>query len=168
LSTTTKVKIGHPNAAQEYRGWLNGEAFQCTTNYNARRQLEARSGRSVGVEQEPFVWTFPTFVLARNYTKDARTGIIDIDDDAIEFFTPEQHIALFTDSHLAQECLQQLSPDLGLSILTIPTPIALKNLLLKGRNAHEWVAVDPNPKTRIARLVSLADVLAAIEEHLDG
>ena len=115
-----------------------------------------------------FVWTFPTYLLARNFVVDPATGNILFNRD-LQFIAPavnpsgEQGIAMFTDRDLAEEYLAQTNPALGMSLLELSGPTQLRDFLRHAPRKYRYVAVDPNRTTRIIRGILIPAVLAAIE-----
>ena len=119
-----------------------------------------------------FVWTFPTFLLARNFVTDPATGNIMFNTD-LKFIAPavaptgEQGIAMFTDRHLAEEYLELTSPELGMRLLKISGPQALAYFLRNAPKKYRYVAVDPNRTTRVIRGFLIQAVLQALDGRDD-
>lgn len=117
-----------------------------------------------------FVWTFPTFLLARNFVTDHTTGDIYFNPD-LQFIAPmvnpegEQGVAMFTDRDLAEEYLALTSPELGMRLMEIFDAKALAYFLRNGAKKYRYLAVDPNRKTRTIRVIPVQAVLAAIDER---
>ena len=116
-----------------------------------------------------FVWTFPTFLLARNFVTDSATGNIMFNYD-LQFIAPavaatgEQGIAMFTDRHLAEEYLELIGPELGMRLLEISGPHQLGYFIRNVSKKYRYVAVDPNCKTGVIRSLLIEDVLKCIDE----
>ena len=121
---------------------------------------------------DDFVWTFPTFLLARNFVTDHTTGDVYFNPD-LQFIAPavtptgEQGVAMFTDRHLAEEYLEQTDPQLGMKLLKISGPQALAYFLRNGAKKYRYVAVDPNRKTRTIQVIPIQLVLQALDERDD-
>ena len=119
------------------------------------------------IGDDDFVWTFPTYLLARNFVTDHTTGDIYFNPD-LQFIAPavaptgEQGVAMFTDLNLAEEYLEQTSPQLGMRLLEISGPKALGYFLRNGAKKYRYVAVDPNRKTGVIRGILIQAVLKAI------
>ena len=77
------------------------------------------------IGEDDFVWTFPTFLLARNFVTDPVTGDVHFNRD-LQFIAPmvnprgEQGIAMFTDRHLAEEFLEMCKTNRDMRLLKIP------------------------------------------------
>jgi len=113
-----------------------------------------------------FVWTFPVYILATNYTMSPATEKV-IFDDKIRFITPEAWpggpcaIALFTDAHLAEQFRDESSP--GLDVLPLRTPSALKEFLERAKGDYLAVVVDLNRKTRRATPFFVQEAIAEMD-----
>jgi hypothetical protein len=103
-------------------------------------------------EQSGFVWMFPCYILANNSTRDPTTGEILL-DDKIRFIAPgvPSQIAIFTDSHLAEEYRDQSEHRLSLELVELRTPEKLRAFLLLAQKQFRMVVVDPNRKARVSR-----------------
>lgn len=118
---------------------------------------------------DDFVWTFPTFLLARNFVTDA-AGNIKVNNN-LQFIAPavnsnfEQGIAMFTDRHLAEEYLKLTGPELGLRLMELRGPRALAQFLRFAPKKYRYVAVDPNRKTGMIHAMSISELLRALEER---
>ena len=88
------------------------------------RPIEEKTMTPLG--DDDFIWTFPTYLLARNFATDPATGNIMFNTD-LKFIAPavaptgEQGVAMFTDRYLAEEYLAQTNPELGMRLLEIPS-----------------------------------------------
>lgn len=120
-----------------------------------------------------FVWTFPTFLLARNFVVDPATGDVRFGSD-LQFIAPlvnprgEQGIAMFTDRYLAEEYLALCKTQRDMRLMKIPDRLALINFLRNGPKKYRWVAVDPNRKTGMIHAMPIQGLLRALEESDDG
>lgn len=123
------------------------------------------------METTGFLWTFPSFALATNVTIDPVTGGVLLDDN-IRFIAPcmptEQHIAIFTDSDLAEEYRELCNRDLDLHLLPLADPEALRSFFIRARGRFRNAVIDPNPKTRIGRIVPLDDAIPQLARWKAG
>jgi hypothetical protein len=123
------------------------------------------------IGDQDFVWTFPTYLLAKNFATDA-AGNIKFNKN-LQFIAPavnpsgEQGIATFTDRHLAEEYLELTNPELGMRLMELRGPRALGQFLLHAPKKYRYLAVDPNRKTGIIRGLLISAVLAALEGRGD-
>ena len=124
------------------------------------------------LSDDDFVWTFPTYLLARNFVTDHTTGDVYFNPD-LQFIAPavnptgEQGVAMFTDRHLAEEYLELTSPELGMRLLKISGPQALAYFLRNAPKKYRYVAVDPNRKTGMIHAMPISEVLRALDERDD-
>lgn len=115
-----------------------------------------------------FVWTFPVYILAMNYTVDPATESI-VFDDQIRFIAPEawpngpKAIALFTDSDLANEFREQSPMGSQLDLVAFGSPAGLKAFLVLAQHAYSIVVADLNRKSRKATPFMIQEVLAAMD-----
>jgi hypothetical protein len=122
---------------------------------------------------DDFVWTFPTYLLAKNFAVDHTTGDIYFNTD-LQYIAPavaptgEQGIGMFTDLHLAEEYLELTSPELGLRPLEISSSKMLRDFLRHAPKKYRYVAVDPNRKTGVIRAFLIQKVLQALDGRDDG
>lgn len=121
------------------------------------------------MDPSQFAWTFPVYILAKNYTMDGLSESV-VFDDRIRFATPEitpngpRAIALFTDLDMARE-FQEESPD-KLDAVPFTSPAALRAFLERARNDYSFVAVDVNRKTRRGAICQLEAVIQEMN-HLE-
>jgi hypothetical protein len=124
------------------------------------------------INDEDFVWTFPTYLLAKNFATDPTTGNITFNRD-LQFIAPavspkmEQGIAMFTDLDLALEYLELCSPELGIRPMEIFHRGALAYFLRNAPKKYRYVTIDPNRKTGIIRALLIRDVLKALDDPID-
>jgi hypothetical protein len=118
-----------------------------------------------------FLWMFPCYILATNYT---RTPDGDpVFDAKIRFAAPtiatgrSHAIAIFTDADAAHDFIEctchQGEPDL-LEILDI---VRLKRFLDVVAPDYRYLAVDLNAKNRASRIFLIEEVLRHIDQDLD-
>ncbi|NLY02215.1 MAG: hypothetical protein GXY83_39525 [Rhodopirellula sp.] len=118
------------------------------------------------MERSEFIWTFPCFILASNYTIDRETGGILLDEH-IRLVAPEvtpggkQRLAIFTDQYLAEDyadiCSQRVDP------IPILNRTELKKLLNRAVEVYHELVIDLNPQTRLGRVFDTASLIQAIE-----
>lgn len=124
------------------------------------------------MESSEFLWTMPCYILATNFTRNPETGDVVFDDN-IRIVAPEKspggekRIAIFTDSHLAQEYLEQSDPALNLSVLEFRSPVPLKSFLENAQHHHQYVVVDLNRKTRIGRNFLIQELLPELDRWIN-
>jgi hypothetical protein len=122
------------------------------------------------IGDDDFVWTFPSYLLAKNFVTDPATGNVMFNKD-LQFIAPlvtpagEQGIAMFTDLQLAEEFLEQTNPQLGLRPMEISGPQALGYFLRNAPKKYRYVAVDPNRKTGIIRSFLIQTVLQSLADR---
>jgi hypothetical protein len=121
------------------------------------------------MDDEPFLWNFPCYAVIKNdCNTDPVTGDVVL-DEKLRFIAPamsqggEQRIALFTDSHLADDFIQQVAPNQGMGRLKIGNPIFLATFLRTYQHLFQHLVVDPNPKTRIGRMFDLREAAEKFE-----
>src|ERR1700687_253768 len=98
------------------------------------------------MQASEFVWTFPVYILATNYSMDPATESV-VYNEKILFSTPEAlpggpcAIALFTDVNLAEEFRDQSSGRLNLDLLPFSSPSRLKVFLERAKGDYLMVVV---------------------------
>jgi hypothetical protein len=119
-----------------------------------------------------FVWSFPCYILARDYAVDQRTGDVVLDDN-IRFITPtnaadgEPAVAIFTDLDLAELYQEQGDPALGVKVLEILNPAGLQNFLRLAEANYRMVAIDPTRTVPRFRVAPIAAVLQDLDRLAD-
>jgi hypothetical protein len=114
-----------------------------------------------------FVWSFPVYVLANNYTLTAHDKIeVTIDTGWAGKRTDdgECHLAIFTDSDNA-ETYRQAFPLLNFRAFGMMPQQFVPLLKTVGR-CFPWIAIDPHPDGREALTVLTADVVTEFENYL--
>lgn len=110
-----------------------------------------------------FVWTFPLYVLANNYTLH-KDGSFDFDSET-EFISPEMesgiaHLALFTDKDNAEHYLGQCDP--GFRPFGF-MPEGLLRLLREIGDGFPRVAIDLRHGSKRARTTLTSDVIEGLK-----
>jgi hypothetical protein len=120
------------------------------------------------MEVSEFVWTFPVYILATNYSFDTPSEDI-IFDEKIRFITPEafpggpRAIALFTDVELAAEFRGQSTLDVKLDLVSFVLPGALKRFLQRALTDYLLVVVDMNRKTHRSQPFGIHELLPVLD-----
>jgi len=123
------------------------------------------------MDRSDFLWMFPCYVLANNYT---RTPAGDpVFDDNIRFVTPtiapgrSPAIAIFTDADAAHDFIECTCHPGELDLLEIPDTVRLKRFLDVAAPDYRYLTVDLNAKNRASRMFLIDDVLRHIDHDLD-
>jgi hypothetical protein len=121
------------------------------------------------IDRSEFLWMFPCYILASNYT---RTPDGDpIFDDKILLATPEigpgqtPVVVMFTDSDAAHDFVDTAYENTQLNLLEIPDTKRLRRFLDVAVHHYRYLEMDLHPKTRrSSRRMLIADVLAHLEQ----
>ena len=114
-------------------------------------------------DQTEFQWTFPCYILAKDFDLDKETGRV-VPRDSFAFLTREEslggerHIAFFTDSHLAEQYLEQCTSSNELRLLEFNNREGAASFLRLAQTQYRMVDVDPSRQKRWSRSFSI-DVL---------
>ena len=113
-----------------------------------------------------FVWTFPCYLLAGQYTADPVSGEPVIDEH-LRFITPEAEPggspcpAIFTDEAGAEQFRD--GSELSLELVALPTPAVLIRFLERARPRYSHVAVDLHRRAGEYRLVEIGELILELE-----
>jgi hypothetical protein len=128
----------------------------------------------IAMSASDFAWTFPVYILARNYQMDPATESV-IFDENIRFITPEafpngpRAIALFTDADLGEDFRDQGQDISGVDLLPFHSPAALRGFLARAMSDYQVAVVDLNRKTRRCTPFTLAEVISEMDRMIcDG
>jgi hypothetical protein len=118
-------------------------------------------------ETREFLWSFPVFVLANNYTLTAQDKIevtLDTGWAGKRTADGECHLAVFTDSDNA-ETYRKAFPLLNYRAFGMMPKqfVPLLKVVIRG---FPWIAIDPHPDGREALTVWTAHVLEEFEAYL--
>ena len=117
-------------------------------------------------ESEGFVWTFPLYILAGNFSVDD-SGNPTFHEDTF-YVAPkadrEHHLAIFTDADLAHDYIERCNPALNLQAVACSPGEMLRVLKLA---ADRWPGflIDPSPQGRASRAAPFSNLIDAIEQH---
>ena len=129
---------------------------------------EPQKGCRMESEEYLFLFKFPMYVLASEYTRDSE-GKIKL-DDRIQFAAPEYGgyacLALFTDEHLAEDFLE-VHPDRGDMVAFPLDPDNLLTLLRRFAQNCERIAIDPYRKVRRGRQVLLHAFAESLQDWVN-
>src|SRR5258707_296590 len=102
------------------------------------------------MDRSDFLWMFPCYILANNYT---RTPTGDpVFDDNIRFAAPtiapgrSPAIAIFTDSDAANDFIQCTDQNQEIDLLELPDTASLKRFLDSAVHHYRYLTVDLNAK----------------------
>jgi hypothetical protein len=123
------------------------------------------------MSKSEFLWTFPCFVLATQFNRDAETGSV-LFDEGFRVVTlkltgdAEKQIPIFTDEPLAEDYATR-STSTGLTLVELSTPEALKDFLVLAARAFKHAAIDLSPQAKFSRPFLIEEILAQIDDWID-
>jgi hypothetical protein len=123
------------------------------------------------MSKSEFLWTFPCFVLATQFNRDAETGSVLFNEGfrvvALKLTgDAEKQIPIFTDEALAEDYAAR-SASTGLTLVELSTPEALKDFLVLAARAFKHAAIDLSPQAKFSRLFLIEEILAQIDDWID-
>ena len=117
-------------------------------------------------ESDSFIWTFPLFIVAGNFSVDSLGNPIFRDDTY--YLAPKadgvHHLAIFTDADLAQTYIEVCNPALNLQAVACSPAVILRVALL-GTKHWPGFLIDPSPKGRPSLAAPFLTLIDAIEQH---
>src|SRR5689334_17495251 len=117
-------------------------------------------------DSDGFVWTFPLYILAGNFTVNAQGG--PVFHDRTYYVAPKadgvSHLAVFTDSYLAQDYVEHLDPSLNIQAIDCSPGEMLRVAKLASKHWPGFL-IDPSPVGRPSRSAPFSVLIDAIETH---
>lgn len=118
-----------------------------------------------------FAWTFPSYILARAFERDAASGHARLTPLSQIMAPPVAdgvpHIAIFTDADLAETFRERVPAASEMQLLEFTGPAQLKSLLTSLENRFDYAVMDLNPQTRVCRRFRIDEILPALDDWVD-
>ena len=115
---------------------------------------------------DTFVWPFPLYMLAGNFTWSANGG--PVFNERTFYVAPkadgQSHLAIFTDPDLAQTYIQQFDPELGIEAIPL-SPAEMLRIAQLGSSVWAGFLIDPSPGGRASQAAPFSNIIEAIETH---
>lgn len=117
-------------------------------------------------DQDSFIWTFPLYMLAGNFTRNADGG--PVFHERTFYVAPkadgQKHLAIFTDLDLAETYIEQYDPSLNIEAIPL-SPAEMLWIAKRGSNVWAGFLIDPSPEGRPSRAAPFSVLIDAIEAH---
>jgi len=116
-----------------------------------------------------FAWTFPLYVLGGKPATGPRGEMsITKETNLISAEGPggQPHLAIFTDLDLAEDFRQHCYRDTELWKYPLNSASDALRFIRSAPREVPGVLIDPNPKTRMGRVMSVAEMIQSIEAYM--
>lgn len=123
-------------------------------------------------DQLEFVWTFPCYILARDFRTDPESGNVSLDVHT-RIVAPDvagdgnKHVAIFTDADLAEMFRERSPMAADMQPVEFATPASLKAFLDAIQVNFQFAAIDLNPQTRVCRSFLIGEMLPALDRWIN-
>lgn len=123
------------------------------------------------MNDEPFVWVFPIYFLAKNFRAEPGSTKISMDIGRTQFHAAlidgENYLAIFTDKDAAETYLDEMLAGSDFTAIGF-NPDQLQRLLPLVAPRNDVLIVDPHPKVGRYNLRSAQELTDEVERHLHG